>query len=161
MRHQVMQSMISYFDRDIERINHAIKVHGFAQLIGKLEQLAPQQRYILEIAAIVHDIGIPAAVQKFGSAGGKYQELEGPPIAREMLTACHVDPDVIDRVVYLVGHHHSYSKIEGLDFQILVEADILVNIHEQAFQEGAIGQIKRRIFKTDAGQDLVYRLYGV
>ena len=35
---------------------------------------------------------------------------------------------MIRRVEYLVGHHHTYKDIDGLDYQILVEADFLVNI---------------------------------
>lgn len=161
MRHQVMKEMISCLDGDVPRVNHAVKVHGFAQLLGRLEKLPPQQQYILEMAAILHDIGIHAAEQKYGSSGGHYQELEGPPIARSILLSCHVDPEVIERVVYLVGNHHSYSKIDGTDFQILVEADFIVNIYEDECRDEAIGQIKRRIFKTQAGLDLLKKLYGI
>mgnify|MGYP000340972515 FL=1 len=41
-----------------------------------------------------------------------------------------------ERVAYLIGHHHTYDKIEGMDYQILVEADFLVNILRQDEEKG-------------------------
>jgi uncharacterized protein len=35
----VTQAMISYFNGDVKRINHFLKVHAFAKLIGELEGL--------------------------------------------------------------------------------------------------------------------------
>lgn len=34
---QVMEETIKYFDGDLKRINHLIKVYGFAKTIGELE----------------------------------------------------------------------------------------------------------------------------
>lgn len=39
-------------------------------------------------------------------------------------------PKVAERVSYLVGHHHTYDHIDGMDYQILVEVDFLVNFNE-------------------------------
>ena len=64
--------------------------------------ILPQNQ--LETAAYVHDIGIKISEEKYNSSAGKYQEIEGPPIAEEMLTKLGYDKDVIERVSYLVGH---------------------------------------------------------
>ena len=34
----------------------------------------------------------------------------------------------IDRICFIIGNHHTPSKIDGLDFQIQWEADLLENL---------------------------------
>ena len=119
----LIYAMMEYYKGDAKRIQHFLKVHQLARLIGHKEQLEEQTQLILEAAALVHDIGIKPAEEKFGSCDGKLQEQEGPAPARAMLQCLEFDSAVIDRVCYLVAHHHTYSNIDGLDYQILVEAD--------------------------------------
>lgn len=117
-----------YFNRnDPKRIQHFIKVHRFAQLIGRMEKLDAHTQFITECAALVHDIGIRPAEEKYGHCTGKLQEQEGPAHARRMLEELSIDAADIARVCYLVAHHHTYTDIDGIDYQILVEADFLVN----------------------------------
>ena len=127
---ELLYEMTRYDDKDVKRIQHFLKVHEFARLIGLAENLDPYTQEVLEAAAIVHDIGIHKAEEKYGRNTGKYQEMEGPGEARTMLTALSWPQEVIDRVCYLVGHHHTYDNIDGMDYQILVEADFLVNLFE-------------------------------
>jgi len=155
----ILKMMIEYFGRDVRRINHAIKVYGFANTICRNEKLSEKEINIIEIAAILHDIGIPISEQKYGTCIGKYQEIEGPPIAREMLLKIDVNNEIIDRVCYLIGNHHSYQKIDGIDFQILVEADFLVNINEDNMDDKMISSIKEKYFKTKHGQLLLKTMY--
>lgn len=155
----VLQEMILYFGDDVKRINHALKVYAFARLIGKEEGLPNQEQDILELAAVLHDIGIHEAQRKHGSAAGKYQEAEGPSIADGILKKCGADEARIPRVLFLVGNHHSYQKIDGIDFQILVEADFLVNIFEDAMRLSAIESIVGKYFKTLSGKRLAASMY--
>ena len=108
----VATEMIKYYAGDKKRINHFIKVHGYAKAIGTAEELDERTMLILETAAYVHDIGIKISEEKYNSSAGKYQEIEGPPIAEEMLTKLRYNKDVIERVSYLVAHHHTYSNID-------------------------------------------------
>ena len=119
--------MIDYYAGDARRINHFIRVHGYARLIGLKEGLDNKTQAILEAAALVHDIGIKPSEKKYGHCEGPLQELEGPPVARAMLSELGFQADVIERVCFLVGHHHTYTHIDGIDYRILVEADFLVN----------------------------------
>ena len=67
----LIKTMISYYANDPCRIQHFIKVHDFAGVIGKLEKLGDEEQNILEIAAIVHDIGIKVSEEwKASGAGG-------------------------------------------------------------------------------------------
>jgi hypothetical protein len=151
--------MIEYFGSDLRRINHSLKVYAFAKtLSGGID---PNERETLLLAAILHDIGIRNAELKYSSSTGEYQEVEGPPVAREMLEAEGVDPNKIDRICYLIGNHHSYSKIEGNDFQLLIESDFLVNFYEDHLPSNAVRSIKQKYFKSPAGLRTVMDMYGV
>lgn len=151
---QLTIAMIEYDKGDPMRIQHFMKVHRFAQLIGREEHLDSHTQFVLEMAAVLHDIGIHSAEAKYGSSNGNYQEALGPAPAREMLTHFGIDSADIDRVCYLIGHHHHYAHIDGIDYQILVEADFLVNIYEDNTPERLVDGFLKHIFKTDTGTKL-------
>ena len=155
----IINEMIRYYVKDPRRVNHFLKVFSFAKSIGELEKLNEETQDILEVAAIIHDIGIKISEEKYNSSAGNYQEIEGPSVAREMLSKFEFQEKFIDRVCYLIGHHHTYSKIDGIDYQILIEADFLVNIYEDEIKEAQIKSIKEKYFKTKAGTEFLINLY--
>jgi HD superfamily phosphodiesterase len=152
--------MIEYFKGDGKRINHALKVYSFASAMGEAEALDAEKLINLKLASILHDIGILESERKYNSSSGKYQELEGPPIAKDLLVGFGLSDASLDRILYLIGSHHSYGKIDGLDFQILVEADFLVNIYEDRLDKSAIESIRNKIFKTTTGLKIFNSMYG-
>ena len=154
-------AMIRFNDGDPKRIQHFIKVHRFAQLIGVLEGLDAHTQRILESAALVHDIGIRPAEHKYGYQNGKLQETEGPPHARRMLEQLGWEPADIERICYLVGHHHTYTQIDGIDYQILVEADFLVNLFEDDATPETIRHARDEIFQTASGIRLCNEMFGL
>lgn len=156
---ELIQAMITYYAGDPKRIQHFLKVFEFARLIGESEQLDAQTQHILETAAIVHDIGIKNAEEKFGSCNGKLQEQEGPAPARELLSSLSYTSEVIDRVCYLVAHHHTYKNVDGLDYQILLEADFLVNLYEDGLDTSAASNALKNIFKTTAGSNICKTMF--
>jgi hypothetical protein len=151
--------MIGYFGGDARRINHALKVYGFACAIAGGEGLTGKERTALLLAAVLHDIGIPEAERKYGSSSGAHQEAEGPPVARQLLERAGVDKETVDRVCHIVGNHHSYHTIDGIDFQILVEADFLVNIFEDDMGRGAVESVRDKYFRTRTGRALLESIY--
>ena len=155
----VISKMIGYFGKDIVRINHALKVYTFARNIALFENLSEQQFRVLEISSILHDIGIKVSELKYGSSAGNYQELEGPPVALKLLENFSLHSDVIERVSFLIGNHHSYEKINGIDFQILIEADFLVNIFEDNYTTDQIETVKIKYFKTKTGIKYITSIY--
>lgn len=157
--HALLQAVIHYNANDPKRIHHLLKVYEFAKYIGEGENLDERTQFILETAAILHDIGIKNAEQIYGSSNGKYQEELGPDVARQILWNLNYDSDITDRVCYLVGHHHTYHDINGNDYQILVEADFLVNLYEDQIDEKGCEQVYRRIFKTRTGKNLLKSIY--
>jgi len=156
---KVIDAMIEYYTGDSRRIQHFMKVYSFAKTIGELENLSENLQEILEVTAVVHDIGIRISEAKYHSSAGEYQQLEGPPIAKELLDRLGYEETFIDRVCYLIAHHHTYINIEGIDYQILVEADFLVNISEDQMEGQAIRNVRQKIFKTRSGLAIIDRMY--
>lgn len=156
----VITEMIQYFGTDIRRINHFMKVYAFSKAIGESEGLTAEALWILEVSAVMHDIGIKVSEQKYNSAAGGYQQLEGPPVAREMLNRLGYPENVIDRVCYIIAHHHTYDGIDGMDYQILVEADFLINFYEGNVRASTLPDVREKIFKTSTGLrylDIMYK----
>ena len=149
---RLYMEMLRFYQGDPRHIQHFVKVHSFSRLIGQAEGLDEEQMYILEAAALVHDIGIKIGMEKYGRSDGKVQEQEGPAAAREMMTRLGFRENVISRVEYLVGHHHTYKDIDGLDYQVLVEADFLVNMYEDGVSKDAVLKAYNNIFKTKYGK---------
>lgn len=153
--------MIEYYKNDPKRIQHFCKVHSFAKLIAEMENMSAKDLEILETAALVHDIGIKISEQKYGNCSGKNQEKEGPAEAVRLLKELDYPEDVIERVSYLVGHHHTYNNIDGLDYQILVEADFIVNMYEDQESLSTCEKVYDRIFKTDSGRKIFKEMFGL
>ena len=153
--------MMEYYAGDAKRIQHFIKVHSLARLIGVKENLSEHELHILEAAALTHDIGIKSAEEIYGRCDGSLQEELGPDIAREMLTALGFDEGDISRICYLIAHHHTYTDIDGMDYRILVEADFLVNLYEDNAGEEAIKSAYDRIFRTDTGKGLCRLMFAI
>jgi HD superfamily phosphodiesterase len=158
LRERIALEMKKYFGTDFKRVHHAIKVARFAEQILKMEGGNP---LVVMGAAYLHDIGIHEAERKYGSPSGHYQEMEGPAIAREILEKLSVQKEMIDEICDIIGHHHSPREEETLHFQILYEADWLVNIEEDGISkdrekvEGLIG----KVFRTVTGKQLAEGLY--
>jgi HD superfamily phosphodiesterase len=155
----ILESAINYSGNDVERINHLLKVFSFAHHIGVMEECDTRIQTIIDISALLHDIGIHEAERKHNSSAGNWQEIEGPPVARELLKDFDLDNLVKERVLFLIGHHHQYNNIDDIDYQILIEADFLVNIFENEMDEHSTRSIKEKIFKTKSGTRLLEKLY--
>ncbi len=157
---RVMALMIEYFGRDARRIHHFLKVYGFARAIALGEGAPEDVMRRIELAALTHDIGIKPSEEKYGSSAGHYQQIEGPAPARALLTRAGCAPEDVERVAWLIAHHHTYSEIQGLDYQILVEADFLVNIYEDQISPGTVASVRSKIFKTATGLRFLDEIYG-
>lgn len=153
--------MINDYQGDPRRIQHFLKVHSLARLIGRMEGLDETTQFTLEAAALVHDIGIHTCEEKYGHCNGKMQEKEGPALASKMLTELDFPASIIQRVAYLVGHHHTYSDIDGIDYQILVEADFLVNLYEDDIDKEHIEKALENVFRTQSGIRICRDMFGL
>ena len=147
----VVTAMIDFVQGNPHDVEHLLKVYGYAKAIGEEEGLDAATQRTLEIAAVVHDIGIPLALEKYGSDAGPYQEELGPDAAREMLEKLGCDAPTVARVCTLVGRHHTYEDVDGPDCRILLEADFLVNASFTKYVRESIEAAKASFFRTRTG----------
>ena len=104
----LMRAMIKYDGGDAPRIQHFVKVHDFARMIAIAEGMNQEDLFVLEAAAILHDVGIHVSEAKYGNCNGKHQEELGPDEARKVLS--EVDGFTAaqtERICWLIAHHHT------------------------------------------------------
>lgn len=157
---RVLQKMISFSEGNIHDIDHLIRVWAYARTIGELEQLDADTQQTLEVAAIVHDIACPLCRIKYGNTHGSNQEKEGPAIARAFLADLDLPEEMVERVCFLVGHHHTYTDIDRDDYQILIEADFIANASENGWNAETIEHFKSKIARTDSGKKMMDAVFS-
>ena len=160
MIEQITRRMIGISEGNLHDIDHFLKVWAYARTIGQLEGLDSETQLTLEIAALVHDIACPLCREKYGNTAGKHQEREGGPMTEAFLAPFDLPQAVKDRVRWLVEHHHTFTDIRGLDYQILVEADYLVNAGESGYPRTGIEIFRKKVFRTESGLALLDAVYG-
>lgn len=156
---QIMEKMLAFSEGNIHDIDHLLRVWSYARTIGELERLDCDKQFILEAAAIVHDIACPLCREKYGSTNGKYQEREGEPMVRAFFAGSDLSAEQIDRIAWIVAHHHTFNDIEGIDYQILVEADYIANASENGYDRKNIENFMARIMKTDSAVRLTKAVF--
>jgi putative nucleotidyltransferase with HDIG domain len=157
MCEQLIARMKMQFGSDTRRIDHALAVLNYADEIQRSEGGDP---LVIKAAAILHDIGIQQAEQKYGSASGKYQEIEGPPIARRIMADLHIQEDVVDHVCTIVANHHSAVNIDTTEFRIVWDADWLVNVPDEFADPAAATRRIDVIFRTETGRRMARRFFA-
>lgn len=161
LKDRVAWEMKRYFKRDFKRVGHASRVARYAEQIAREEK---GDMVIVLCAAYLHDIGIHEAERKYESTAARYQEEEGPPIAREILAKLAASREIIDEVCDIVGHHHHPRPEETVNFKIVYDADLIVNLEEeQAGQPLAaekLTAILEKSFLTAAGRSLAKTILG-
>jgi hypothetical protein len=157
---KIRTAMEEYFGEDRRRIGHALKVAGFAE---KILQHEPGNRELVLAAAYLHDIGIHEAERKHGSTAGNLQEIEGPPIARRILSSLGYEKAFVDEVCEIIASHHSPGEVETDNFRVIWDADWLVNIGDELDLDDTdkLQKTIRKVFMTVTGRRLAEEVYLV
>lgn len=159
INNRILFDAVEYNAGDEKRINHLVKVNAYSRLISSLEGVDDKTGSIIDVSSALHDIAIHICEQKYGSSSGKYQEIEGPEIAMSILRKYDLSDDFKERVCYLIANHHTYDNIDGIDYQILVEADFIVNACEDNLSQQAITVFREKYFKTKSGIRILNNLF--
>ena len=157
---EAIVKMISGCGGSRHDICHFLKVWAYARTIDEREGLDARTQQILEFAAIVHDIACPGLRAEHGCAPHGLQEEYGAPMAGEFYRDSGMDPEMIGRICYLVGHHHTFDGVDGPDYRILLEADFLVNADEQEKYRRQIGRFREKVFRTKTGIELLETVFS-
>ena len=158
---ELMTRMLSYSKGNIPDIDHFIRVWTYARTIGKIEELDHRGQFIVEAAAINHDIACPLCREKYGNTNGKHQEEEGGPLVREFLADSGIPQEWLERIVYLVEHHHTYTVIDGIEHQILIEADYIANATEKGYSAENVRNFSDKVMKTKSGREILESVTGL
>ena len=153
------QKMIAFYKGSIHDIDHFLKVWAMAKTIGELESFDRHTQEILELAAVVHDIACPLCREKYGNTSGKNQERESVPLVEAFFNGMAVNCSDVQRISWLAAHHHTYTNVDGIDHQILLEADFLVNAGENGYTPSVIKNFRERVFRTATGTHLLDSMY--
>ena len=159
LKDRVAIEMKRYLKQDFKRVGHAIRVARYAEQIGREEggNLA-----VILCTAYLHDIGIKEAERKHNSTDAKYQEEEGPPIAREILTRLGAKQELIDEVCDIVAHHHHPKEDETINFKSLYDADLITNLEEKQkenpIEPEKLAGIVEKSFLTGSGANLARKV---
>ena len=159
LKDRVAIEMKRYLKQDFKRVGHAIRVARYAEQIGREEggNLA-----VILCTAYLHDIGIKEAERKHNSTDAKYQEEEGPPIAREILTRLGAKQGLIDEVCDIIAHHHHPKEDETVNFKSLYDADLITNLEEKQkenpIEPEKLTGIIEKSFLTGSGANLARKV---
>ena len=156
---QIMEKMIRLSNGNIHDIEHFVKVWACAKTIGEMENLDPETQFLLEAEAITHDIACPACREKYGNANGKLQEKESPALIAAFFSDTDLTGPQTERVSFVVSHHHTYEGVDGPDWQILLEADYVVNASENGCSGANIRQFLETQAKTETGKRLIREVF--
>ena len=140
---ETAKKMIDYSHGNLHDINHFMKVYAYAKMIADGEQLDPDTQKLVEMTALVHDIACPLCRVKYGNTNGKNQEKESAALIAEFFKDSNLPQDQID----------------GIDYQIIIEADYLVNADESHLSGHNIKNMYDKIFKTETGKFLLRSMY--
>ncbi|HEY6837906.1 MAG TPA: HD domain-containing protein [Geobacteraceae bacterium] len=154
----IQTAMETYFDTDSRRIAHALRVTAFAR---QLLQHEPGDPELVLATALLHDIGIPEAEKKYGSAAGNLQEIEGPPVARQILETLGYAEPFVAEVCAIIASHHSPGELDTPNFHLIWDADWLVNLGDECdlSGRGKIPLLINRIFVTATGKRIARDVY--
>ena len=156
---ELVVKMIEASGGNLHDIRHFMKVYAFAKTIAECEGVSPNEQRTIEAAAVLHDIACPLCREKYGSTNGKYQELEGTGLTEAFLEGSGLPEEMISRIIWLVGHHHTIAPVEGIDHQILLEADYLVNADESGYSAENILNTEKKLLRTRTGTALLKSMY--
>lgn len=159
MKEKIISRMIDFYKGNRADIRHFLKVYAYAQTIGRLESLDEKTQETLELASIVHDIACPLCREKYGNTNGNHQEAESGELLRRFFPEFSLPLDMEERIIYIVSHHHTYTNVAGMDHQILLEADYLVNADESQYSREAIMAFKEKVFRTRSGIHMLESVY--
>jgi len=162
LKNKLIEELEDYFAKDKERINHALRVTGFAEkLIDIFKEKYPNKdinEQVIIYSAVLHDIGIKNAELKYDSSAGHYQEIEGPPVAREIMESLNIDFEMMDEIAEIIAHHHTPGKVSSNNFKLLYDADWLVNLPEvydlKTKNKSEKEKLIEKVFLCEIGKEL-------
>ncbi len=130
-----------------EKVNHILKVCSLARAIAIEEGLSDDKILTIEVAAAVCDIADTGA--------------ESAQVSDMLLLNLGYERSFIEKVHNLIVKNASYEDIQGIEYQILAEANFLVKAFEKRLDKESIVEVLNTVFKTKCGKQYLCDMYAV
>ncbi|MBU4054714.1 MAG: phosphohydrolase, partial [Proteobacteria bacterium] len=78
----------------------------------------------------------------------KYQEIEGPPVARSILEKLAAPGVLIDEVCDILGHHHHPAENDSINFKVVYDADLIANLEDHKKESGKDPEQIEKLIQT-------------
>lgn len=136
------------------RTRHLSSVYAVSNSLGSMYGLGQEALYVLKAAAILHDLPIKLCKEKYlGDASQSRQRQEAPEMVKDFLKRAHYPRGFYPEVTELVLRHHCYDEIDSPLLQLLIEADLLVNLMEETTPE--LLELAENVISSEAGKTLL------
>ena len=145
-----IEKMTDFYKGNIHDIYHFLKVWALQRTSARRKDWIQKHRkrwrwqllsMILPARCVGKNTEIPAESIRKRKVRRSLQNFQDVP-------AGELD---VERITWLVTHHHTYTNVEGMDYQILLEADFLVNAGESEYSKQAIENFCRKVFRNGSG----------
>ena len=151
------------------QIAHTMAVASLTRQIALMQGRDEHEVDLLEMAAWLHDIGCPTAIDKYGDSKPVHQQTEGEYIVTEWLSSTDGNTDwniVVSKLsekekqwlAKVVGCHHQQKYAIKLHFEPLFEADLIINIKEGYYGRSQSEHLYSALMLSEAGRDM-FRLF--
>lgn len=128
-RARIVKLLIEFFGEDNRRIEHALRVlHHADRVMAEHSSCDPE---IVVACALLHDVGIKVSQEKLGYSNGHTQEEYGPAAAEALLRSIRFPQEKTQVVKDIIGNHHSPSRYDYPELEVLKQADLIVNRDEK------------------------------
>ena len=110
---------------------------------------------------LAHDSGQRVVVYTpAGDAQASPMQMAYDALRLGIIDSTHVRNLVVQEVErYLVGRHHTFTDVDGIDYQILLEADYLANAVENGYGRQSVEAFLTKIAKTESGRRLTRAVF--
>jgi hypothetical protein len=85
-------------------------------------------------------------------------------VAREILTELGANEGIIEEVCDIIGHHHSPRPEETINFKVLYDADLIVNLEEKQKESPSspehLAKIVSGSFLTEEGAEVARKTFS-
>ncbi len=147
---------------------HTMAVASLTRQIALMQGCDEREVDLLEMAAWLHDIGCPTAIEKYGDSSPVHQQTEGERIVREWLASpdgfadwgivvSELTEEEKQWLASVVGTHHQQKHAIELHFGPLFEADLIVNIKEGYYGRSQANRLYDTMMLSDAGREMFRR----
>jgi hypothetical protein len=159
---EIAQHAAAYYAReDVKQVSHTAGVAYFTTLIARGEGYTEHRAMLLEITALLHDIGCPNARIHYGNSLPVRQEAEGKILVPEFLKETDgLTAEEEQWIADVVGTHHQQRFALSLHFEALFDADLIENLLE-GYYPLSKAETYYKMILTETGKKLYRNLFTI